>query len=438
MSTIQEIFLGSYANDGTGDDLRTAFIKVNANFAALNVEVGISTGVNVGGGTGVFKTKAATNLEFKTLTSTDSSVVITNTANTVNLLGTTSLVRDTTPTLAGNLNLNSRYIYGGDTQTTIYGIDPNVSNSLFSVAMSTTPTINADFGTITRPTGWQRFAKGFTVDLNGTSTGSGFTTPLANDYDFGAVAEPGIKVSGNILSLGTNLTVTGSGNITLTSTGITNLTLPNSGVLATSTGRLDQFALTSSTQLRSVISDETGAGSLVFATGPVLVTPNIGSATASEISTAQTVFNLVNTTATTIAFGGAATTLSIGAVTGTTTVKNNLSVIGNLTVSGTVQSVGLQGANYITVNSTGVYALSTTVVNNILLVAASGYTATLTFPPAPSDGQVVRFVIHDNTVTLALTAGATLSGALAAGVIAPYAAYQYIYRTSNTTWYRIQ
>ena len=60
MSTIQEIFLGSYANDGTGDDLRTAFIKVNANFAALNIEVGISTGANVGGGTGVFKTKAAT------------------------------------------------------------------------------------------------------------------------------------------------------------------------------------------------------------------------------------------------------------------------------------------------------------------------------------------------------------------------------------------
>jgi hypothetical protein len=438
MSTIQEIFLGSYANDGTGDDLRTAFIKVNANFAALNVEVGISTGVNVGGGTGVFKSKSATNLEFKTLTSTDNSVVITNTANTVNLQGTTSLARDTTPTLAGNLNLNSRYIYGGDTQTTIYGIDPNVSNSLFSVAMSTTPTINADFGTIPRPTGWQRFAKGFTVDLNGTSTGSGFTTPLANDYDFGALAETGIKVSGNILSLGTNLTATGTGNITLTSTGITNVTLPASGVLATSNGRLDQFALTNSVQLRSVISDETGSGSLVFATNPTLVTPDIGNATASGINTTQTTFNLVNTAATTIAFGGAATTLSVGANTGTTTVKNNLSVIGNLSVTGTVQITGLQGANYITVSSTATYALSTTVVNNILLVTASGYTATLTFPPTPADGQVVRFVIHDNTVGLALTAGATLSGAFATSVIAPYAAYEYIYRTSNTTWYRIQ
>ena len=309
---------------------------------------------------------------------------------------------------------------------------------MFSVALSTTPNINADFGTITQPTGWQRFAKGFTVDLNGTSTGSGFTTPLANDYDFGALAETGIKVSGNILSLGTNLTATGSGNITLTSTGITNVTLPASGVLATSNGRLDQFALTNSIQLRSVISDETGSGSLVFATNPTLVTPDIGNATASGINTTQTTFNLVNTAATTIAFGGAATTLSVGANTGTTTVKNNLSVIGNLSVTGTVQITGLQGANYITVSSTATYALSTTVVNNILLVTASGYTATLTFPPTPADGQVVRFVIHDNTVGLALTAGATLSGAFATGVIAPYAAYKYIYRTSNTTWYRIQ
>jgi hypothetical protein len=103
-----------------------------------------------------------------------------------------------------------------------------------------------------------------------------------------------------------------------------------------------------------------------------------------------------------------------------------------------VQVTGLQGANYITVSSTATYALSTTVVNNILLVTASGYTATLTFPPTPADGQVVRFVIHDNTVGLAVTAGATLSGAFAAGTIAPYAAYEYIYRTSNTTWYRIQ
>ena len=35
MTIIQTINLGNYANDGTGDDLRAAFTKVNANFTEL-------------------------------------------------------------------------------------------------------------------------------------------------------------------------------------------------------------------------------------------------------------------------------------------------------------------------------------------------------------------------------------------------------------------
>ncbi len=42
-------------------------------------------------------------------------------------------------------------------------------------------------------------------------------------------------------------------------------------------GNLSQFASTTSSQLSWVISDETGTGSLVFATSPTLVTPNISS-----------------------------------------------------------------------------------------------------------------------------------------------------------------
>lgn len=53
------------------------------------------------------------------------------------------------------------------------------------------------------------------------------------------------------------------------------------------------------------------------------------------ITTNQTTFPLVNTTATTVNFAGAATTLSIGAGSGTTTVNNSLVVTGDLTVNGT-------------------------------------------------------------------------------------------------------
>lgn len=52
-----------------------------------------------------------------------------------------------------------------------------------------------------------------------------------------------------------------------------------------------------------------------------------------DLTTDQTTFNLVNTTATTVNFAGAATDIQIGATTGTTTVNNNLDVSGNLTPS---------------------------------------------------------------------------------------------------------
>lgn len=53
---------------------------------------------------------------------------------------------------------------------------------------------------------------------------------------------------------------------------------------AVTSGTLAQFASTTSSQLAGVISDETGSGSLVFATSPTLVTPVLGVATATSIN----------------------------------------------------------------------------------------------------------------------------------------------------------
>ncbi len=57
------------------------------------------------------------------------------------------------------------------------------------------------------------------------------------------------------------------------------------------------------------------------------------------ITTSQTTFPLVNTTATTVNFAGAATDVQIGATTGTTTVRNKLIVTGDLQVDGTTVTV---------------------------------------------------------------------------------------------------
>jgi hypothetical protein len=55
------------------------------------------------------------------------------------------------------------------------------------------------------------------------------------------------------------------------------------GDAVTSNG-LDQFAATTSLELLGVISDETGTGSLVFATSPTLVTPLLGTPTSGTLT----------------------------------------------------------------------------------------------------------------------------------------------------------
>jgi len=88
--TIENINIGNLANDGTGDDLREAFIKVNNNF--VEVDNRITTlpvqGENLGvAGEGVFAGKNVNTLQFKeilagentTITSNSTSVIIDST-----------------------------------------------------------------------------------------------------------------------------------------------------------------------------------------------------------------------------------------------------------------------------------------------------------------------------------------------------------------------
>ena len=164
---------------------------------------------------------------------------------------------------------------------------------------------------------------------------------------------------------------------------------------AATSGTLAQFAATTSAQLAGVISDETGSGSLVFATSPTLVTPVLGTpssgtltsctglpistgvsglgsgvatflatptsanlisavsdetgsgvlvfgtspAFTTSVTTASTTFAVFNTAATTVNAFGAATAINLGASTGTTTINNNLTVAGNLTINGTTTTL---------------------------------------------------------------------------------------------------
>jgi len=115
----------------------------------------------------------------------------------------------------------------------------------------------------------------------------------------------------------------------------------------------------------------------------------------------STTFSLINTTATTVNFAGAATSLSIGAATGTTTVNNNTVITGNLTTTGNT----VHNGNF-TVYGTQTY-LNTTVMTvtdkNIELgsaTATSGGAATANFTFAlitfSTQGTVARIGSSDS------------------------------------------
>ena len=163
---IQRIEIGGYANDGTGDDLRTAFNKVNANFTLLDSDAQINDGVNLGTGVAVLKGKTSTILQFKSLTSTDSSVTLTSTDNTVNLKANTRLISDLTPALGGNLNLNNRDIVGpGDVKASVYGIDIVALNSMLALLIESNNNLAVDFGSFSNPTGYQTNTNGYEFNM---------------------------------------------------------------------------------------------------------------------------------------------------------------------------------------------------------------------------------------------------------------------------------
>lgn len=110
----------------------------------------------------------------------------------------------------------------------------------------------------------------------------------------------------------------------------------NGGNVAYRSDTLASFSSTTSTQLRGLISDSTGLDRLVFQTSPNILT---------SLNTTSTSFNLLNAGASTVNFAGAATTLSIGATTGTTTVNNDTVLSKDLTV-------GATSADIITLNGT--------------------------------------------------------------------------------------
>ena len=119
--------------------------------------------------------------------------------------------------------------------------------------------------------------------------------------------------------------------------GVTNLT-NNTIASSTTTGALQIIGGVG-------IGGSTYIGGNINVTGNGTFTGNIA-VNGGDITTNQTTFNLINTVSTAINIGGAATAISIGSSLGITTVKNNLVVVGNMTVQGTTTIVDSTVTNF--------------------------------------------------------------------------------------------
>lgn len=128
---IQIINVGNIANDGTGDDLREAFVKINNNFQELDLRDDEQTSVvNLGSvGEGLFYNKVNFELQFKRLVAgTDITLSSDNQAITINANGGVKSI--TVDSDSGNVQLSDAdtiSIVGGTNITT------NISNGTLTI-----------------------------------------------------------------------------------------------------------------------------------------------------------------------------------------------------------------------------------------------------------------------------------------------------------------
>ncbi len=203
--------------------------------------------------------------------------------------------------------------------------------------------------------------------------------------------------SGNKDAIILDANINGSENRTITiktpATGLTAdaiVTLANGntvfqpGTVAIIGSGLNQFASTTSSQLAGVISDETGTGSLVFATSPTLVTPILGAATATTINK--------------VAITAPATSATLTIANGKTATINN-----TLTLSGTDgSSVAFGAGGTVVYTSNKLSALSSTTSSELAgVISDETGSGVLVFGTSP-------------TFTTSVDSGATFNAFLSA------------------------
>ena len=231
---IQTINIGNIANDGTGDDLREAFIKVNNNFTELNNNIQSTdvNGENLGSGQSIFAQKSDNKLQFKTLLagagitlspggntvsitansgvtqiiliSDDGSIVVPGGASSVNMFGGQNIntkvedgnfkfnidgnnlvEQDTAPKLGGNLNADGKDISSVNNLSAVT-FNGSLEGNVYGVDIRNLPGVSFDFGKLEQIASNTIDYLIFTTDQDlGT-----ITSPSATGINLGTITSP--------------------------------------------------------------------------------------------------------------------------------------------------------------------------------------------------------------------------------------------------------
>jgi uncharacterized membrane protein len=191
---VQLINIGNVANDGTGDDLREAFIKANANFEELDLRDDEQTsGSNLGvDGESIFVRRNVYDLEFKKIHA-GTNVTLTADASKI-VIAADSGVSDLTITAdTGNVVLDNSaalsIVGGTDITTSITGSVLTLAyNGITDLVSDTTPQLSADLD-----------AQANNLLNVGTIATTGVTGPVTGNVTGNTVGTHTGDVTGNVV-----------------------------------------------------------------------------------------------------------------------------------------------------------------------------------------------------------------------------------------------
>jgi hypothetical protein len=328
--------LSGYVLQSTGASTAPTWVTSDVTIGSSAVTLG-STVTDFAGLTSIDATTGATN--FFTTPTGSTNLLTSASAISIGASTSTTTVNDDL-VVTGNLTVNGETTTINSTTLTVDDLNVVLASGATTAAAANGAGITVD---------------GANAELVYSSTGDKWTMNKPLDIDGATVMTSTLDVTADT-TLAADLAVNG-GEITTTATTFNivpeNATTVNIGGAATTV--------------------EIGA-----ATGTTNVNNNLDvdgdiNTDGGDITTSATTFNLANANATTVNAFGAATSIDIGAATGTTSINNNLDVDGDVNVDGSDITTNSASFNLINTNAATVNAFGAATVLNI---GASGGTVT--------------------------------------------------------------